>query len=352
MDFIAVMPKIPQDNDMKLFLSILCYLLVFINTSFAAELPATSTLLLETPFSAEHTQQVLAGKITTTDIVPVSKNELAQGVACLVKNDAQINLDTIRQGTWLAPEQHILSSSLVAENATLTDFAGIRFGTRNEHELQRFIDAEAGRELNLSAQEISEFAKLKQAQNNQLVVQNTELLIQNILLNRYKQYRKLGLKGMPPYARGGNKHTQPANQLQTSLEESLGLKKLYPKLYSLLKDYPQDINHALVEDYYWYLVNLGDRPAVGLSHRIHSNNGAATLLIERGYYISHTLDSVQVFVGLIPVQEGALLLYINRTWTEEISGLFSFVKRKIAHKIMLSEMDHVMKNIHICRDAK
>ena len=336
---------------MKLSRFILCYLLVFINTSFAAELPGVSTLLLETPFSTEHTQKVLAGKITNTDIVPVSQNELAQGVACLVKNDAQINLDTIRQGTWLAPEQHILSSALIAENATLADFAGIRFETRHEHELLRFIDAEAGRDLNLSAQEISKFEKLKQAQNNQLDVQNTELLIQNIMLNRYQQYRKQGLKGVPPYARGGDKQTQPESQMETSLEESLGLKKLYPQLYSLLKDYPQDINDAVVEDYYWYLVNLGDRPAVGLSHRIHSNRGAATLLIERGYYISHTLDSVQVFVGLIPVKEGTLLLYINRTWTEEISGLFSFLKRKIAHKIMLSEMDHVMKNIHICRDA-
>ncbi|WP_428355296.1 hypothetical protein [Methyloprofundus sp.] len=308
-----------------------------------------STLLLETPFSEKHTQQVLAGKITTTDIVPVSKNELAQGVACLVKDDAQINLDTIRQGTWLAPEQHILASSLIAENATPADFEAIRFNAQNEKELKRFIDAKEGRELNLSALEISEFAKLKQAQNKHLDVQNTQLLIQNILLKRYQQYRKLGLKGLSPYARGGNKQTQPEYQLKTSLEESLGLKKLYPQLYSLLKDYPQGINDSLVEDYYWYLVNLGDRPAVGLSHRIYSNSGGVTLQIERGYYISHTLDSVQVFIGLIPVKEGNLLVYINRTWTEEISGFFSFVKRKIAHKIMLSEMDHVMKNINICR---
>jgi len=336
MDFKAIYAPTISRNVMKLSQFILCYLLVFINTNLATELPGVSTLLLETPFSAKHTQQVLAGKITTTDIVPVSKNELAQGVACLVKNDAQINLDTIRKGTWLAPEQHILLSSLIAENATLTDFEAIRFNAQNEQELQRFIDAEAGRELNLSAQEISEFAKLKQAQNNHLDVQSTELLIQNILLNRYQQYRKQGLKGVPPYARGDNKHTQPETQLQTSLEESLGLKKLYPQLYSLLKDYPQDINDTVIEDYYWYLVNLGDRPAIGLSHRVLSNSGAATLQIERGYYISHTLDSVQVFVGLIPVKEGTLLLYINRTWTEEISGLFSFIKRKIAHKIMLS----------------
>jgi len=286
------------------------FMLLISNTVFSSELPAVSTLLLETPFSAKHIQQVLDGKIVTTDIVPVSKKELAQGVACLVKKDAQINLDTIRKGTWLAPEQHIILSSMIPEKTSLADFKGIRFNSANEHELQRFSDAHAGNELNLSRPEIREFEKLKATQLNQLDVQSTEQLIQNLLLSRYQKYQKQGLAGIAPYARSDSEQTQAGAQLYTSLEESLALKKLYPQLYSLLVNYPKGVNNAVVEDYYWYLVNLGDRPAVGLSHRIHRTIGGAVLQIERGYYISHTLDSVQVFVGLIPVQEGSLLIYI------------------------------------------
>ena len=327
------------------------FLLIFLNKGIATELPTVSELLLETPFNSKHTKRVLAGNIATTDIIPVSENELAQGVACLVKKDTPTNLDAIRIGTWLAPDQHILLSSLIPDNASIADFKDVRFNSQNEHELQRFINAEVGNELNLSLLETSKFSQLKALENKQLQRANAEQLIQSILLSRYQKYRKQGAKGVAPYARSDDKEVQPGKQLITSLEESLGLKKLYPKLYNSLRQYPQPFELAVTEDYFWYLVNLGDRPAIGLSHRLHSDIDDATFIIERGYYISHTIDSVQVLVGLIPVQEGTLLVYINRTWTEKISGLFSSIKRKIAHNIMISEMEHVMKNIHVCRNS-
>ena len=137
----------------------------------------------------------------------------------------------------------------------------------------------------------------------------------------------------------------------TSLEESLALKKLYPKLYNLLKRYPQPVEYSVAEDYFWYMVDLDDRPAIGLSHRLHTRIDDATFIIERGYYISHTIDAVQIIVSLIPVQEGLLLVYNNRTWTEKITGLFSTIKRKIAYKIMISEMEHVLENLDVCQSS-
>ena len=332
-------------------LLVLTFLLNFISSSIASELPTASEFLLETPFNSNHTKQVLAGEIAATDIIPVSDTEVAQGVACLVKNDTPKNLDAILIGTWLAPEQHILLSSFIPENASLTDFKDVRFNPQHEHEVERFINVEAGNELNLSLQEISKFRNLKASENNQLQMANTEKLLQNILYARYQKYREQGPKGVAPYARGDGKETQPGKQLITSLEESLALKKLYPKLHYFLKQYPQPVNFTVAEDYFWYMVNLGSRPAIGLSHRLHTHIGEATFIFERGYYISHTIDSVQVLVGLIPVQEGTLLVYSNRTWTEKISGLFSTIKRKIAYKIMISEMENVMKNLHVCKKS-
>jgi hypothetical protein len=89
-----------------------------------------------------------------------------------------------------------------------------------------------------------------------------------------------------------------------------------------------------------------------LSHRLHTRIDEATLIIERGFYISHTIDAVQILISLSPVQEGTLLVYTNRTWTEKISGLFSTAKRKIAYEIMISEMEHVLKNINVCRSSE
>ena len=144
---------------------------------------------------------------------------------------------------------------------------------------------------------------------------------------------------------GQNMH----QQLITSVQESQAVKKLYPKLYDFLIHYPQVVELTITDDSFWYMVNLGDRPAIGLSHRLHTKIGTASFIFERAYYISHTLDSIQVLITLIPVQEGTLLIYSNRTWTEKISGLFSSIKRKIAYKIMISGMENVLKKLDVCR---
>ena len=122
---------------------------ILLNSVSASELASVSELLLETPFGAKHIKQVLAGEIAATPVVPVSATELAQGVACLVKSELPKSLDTLLLGTWMIPEEHILSSALLPKNASLTDFNGIRFNSEYEDEIQEFINAEAGSELNL-----------------------------------------------------------------------------------------------------------------------------------------------------------------------------------------------------------
>jgi hypothetical protein len=314
----------------------------------AQDLPTVSDLLLETPFSEKHITQVLAGEIAASKIVPVSKSELAQGVACLVTIDALEKLDTLQGATWLAPEKLILSSGEIADQASLSDFEAIQLHPQHEDEAGYFINAKAGEKLNLSPTEIQQFNELKASTNKPLQPVTVDTLIQNILLTRHQQYRENGLSAIAPYARSKKREVQPGQQLLTSLNEALALKKLYPDVFNMLEQYPRTIDSTFTEDYFWYMVNLDDRPAIGLSHRLHINMNDARFIIERGYYISHSLDSVQIIVALVPVQEGLLLFYTNRTWTGKITGMFNFLKRRIGYNIMMHEMEHVMKNLNIC----
>lgn len=50
---------------------------------------------------------------------------------------------------------------------SLTDFNNIRFSFERESEIQEFINAEAGSELNLSVLEINKFQSLKAEQESQ-----------------------------------------------------------------------------------------------------------------------------------------------------------------------------------------
>jgi hypothetical protein len=299
-------------------------------------------------YSDKHTTQVLAGEIATSKIVPVSESELAQGVACLVTNDALEKLDSIEGATWLAPEKLILSSGEIAVQASLTDFEAVELFPQHEDEAKYFINAKVGKKLNLSTAEINQFNELKASADKPLQPASVDKLLQDILLTRHQQYREKGINGIAPYARSKKLEVQPGQQLLTSLDVSLGLKKLYPDVFNLLEQYPRALDSSFTEDYFWYLVNLDDRPAIGLSHRLHISMNDARFIIERGYYISHSLDSVQIIVALVPVQEGLLLVYTNRTWTGKVTGMFNLLKQGIGYKIMISEMEHVMKNLNIC----
>ncbi len=321
----------------------------FTAVALADELPTVNDLLVDTPFRSNHSKQVLAGEIASTKVVPVSKSELAQGVACLIKGDKLDRLASVQGATWLAPERQIISSARIPNHASVTDFNAIQLQPKYSDEINAYMKAKAGNQLNLSLTEISAFNALQSSEDPQLTLNGVDPLIQKNLLSRYREYREQGLKNLSPYARTRGKEVQPGKQLMISLEESLALKRIYPKIYNALEQYPQASSDVVaVEDYFSYMVDLNDRPAIGLSHRLRIHAEGASFVIERGYYISHTLDTVQIVVALIPVQEGMLLIYTNRTWTEKITGLFSLIKRRIAYNIMIAEMEHVMKNIDLC----
>jgi hypothetical protein len=321
--------------------------------SFAAELPTVADVLIETPFSAKHVAQVLDGKISATKVVPVSKSELAQGVACLVSYDAAEKLDTLEGATWLGPEKLLLAGERIPAEPVLTDFNNVQLHPQYEDETEEYLDAKAGIDLNLSLSEIASFNQLKTSVSEEQQPIAVDQRIRELLLTRHQLYRANGVNGRAPYARKKGREVQPLEQLKISLEESLGLKNHYPAAYSFLEQYPHkrtyDIDFS--EAYFWYIWNLDDRPAVGLSHRLHINVDDARFIIERGHYVSHSLENIQILVAIIPVQEGTLLVYINRTWTHKVTGFFTRIKKMIGYKMMMSEMEHVMENLDVCGDT-
>jgi hypothetical protein len=326
------------------------FLLNLAGQSFAAELPTVAEVLIETPFSAKHVKQVLKGEIATTKVVPVSKTELAQGVGCLISNATLEKLDALEGITWLGPDKLFLASGQIPADPILADFKDARLYPQYEDEIQEYVDAKPGVDLNLSLSEIADFNKLETSVSEGQRPFAVERRIREMLLARQQVYRDQGINGLAPYARKKGREVQPLNQLKISLQESLGLKTHYPAIYSFLEQYP----HANAEDadfseeYFWNIWNLDDRPAVGLNHRLKVSVDGARFIIERGHYVSHSLENLQILVAAIPVQEGTLLVYVNRTWSHKIGGFFSGLKKRIGYRIMLSEMEYVLEKLDVC----
>jgi hypothetical protein len=320
---------------------------------FAAELPTVEGVLIETPFTAKHIAQVLDGKIAETKVVPVSKTELAQGVACLVSYTVAEKLGALEGATLLGPEKLLLAGERIPAEPVLTDFDSVGLYPEYEDEIEEYLDAKAGVDLNLSLSEITEFNQLKTSVPEDQQAIAVEQRIRELLLSRHQVYRENGVYGLAPYARKRGREVQPLGQLKTSLDESLGLKNHYPTVYSFLELYPHKRTYDIDfrDAYFWYIWKLDDRPAVGLSHRLHIKLDDARFIIERGHYVSHSLENIQILLAIIPVQEGMLVVYVNRTWTHKVAGFFTRLKKRIGYRLMMSEMEHVMENLNVCGDT-
>ena len=58
------------------------------------------------------------------------------------------------------------------------------------------------------------------------------------------------------------------------------------------------------------------------------------VLADRHYYVSRSHNAVQAIAGIFPVQEGALVIYGNRTFTDQLGGFGASAKQAIGRKIM------------------
>ncbi len=52
-------------------------------------------------------------------------------------------------------------------------------------------------------------------------------------------------------------------------------------------------------------------------------------LSERTFYASHTYNAQQVYFGVMPFEEGVMVFYLNRTFTDKVD-IFA---RSVAHRI-------------------
>jgi hypothetical protein len=319
----------------------------------AAELPTVAEVLIETPFDDEHVEQVLKGEIAATRVVPVSKTELAQGVGCLISNATLEKIDALEGRTWLGPEKLFLHSGQIPADSVLADFDDVRLYPEYEDEIEEYLDAKPGVNLNLSLSEIADFNQLETSSDKEQRPIAVEKRVRELLLTRHQVYREQGIHGLAPYARKRGREVQPLEQLKISLQESLGLKTHYPAIYSFLEQYPHANAPGIdfSEQYFWNIWKLDDRPAVGLNHRMLVSVDDARFIIERGHYVSHSLENIQILVAVIPVQEGLLLVYVNRTWSHKVAGFFTGLKKRIGYKIMMSEMEHVLENLNVCGDT-
>ena len=312
-----------------------------------AEPPGASEVLHELGFPAEDLQKVLAGQFVNTTLEPTSDRELAVALAFTVSVPPSELAEDARRDLLVTADPDTLAFGRIQGDGSLADFAGVTLAPDRDERARVYLDAKAGQDLNLDSAEIAAF----QALGGKASPEQVEELVRKTLLARYQAYRASGLDGIAPYDRGGKK-TPAAGDLRRASEAALGLKRYAPTLYQVLLGYPKATAPGLEERFEWSNYEAHGTPTFFLTHRFVMPEGDAFVVVQRQFYVSRGYNVEQAIASFLPVKEGTLVAYVNRTSTDQVTGFGGSSKRAIGSRVMASQLESLFAKTRVAADKR
>lgn len=301
-----------------------------------------------TPFSSEDRDLVKNGETASTELIKVADRELAIGVACLIKEDGRDLLQPFRVAKPMLTPKILEAFGQIGKQSTLDSLNGVSLGPKESEEALYYLQAKPGFGLNLSTAEIDVFTSIKVKKPDEASIAQVHKAIQNQLFQRLVSYREKGLDGIDEYAREEGESTQLARDLKASMDASRGLKELAPDFYRAWLEYPGSMLANAKETFFWCRLDIEDRPALALAHRIDAKSNVAEIIGERYFYISRFFDVAHTLVALVPTKQGTLFFYVNRFYVDYWSGLVP-VRRAVGKQVMAGRMKKRLKKLGICK---
>ena len=308
----------------------------------AAALPDVEELLTNIGFPSDAKQRVLDGKFVTTGLEPTSKRELAMAMAFLVHEPPAALIAEVKKDLVERVDPDSIAHGTISGAGNLDDFAGVSFGSDAKKLAKPFFAAEPGEDLNLSTAEIDAFGALAKQGSDAKAVEEQ---LRKLLLARFQAYQSKGLDGIATYAREDRKDTDAGGDLRRAVEAAGGLKKNAPNFYDTLLNYPQSRPAGLEEEFSWTHYMAHGTPVFLLNHRIWMPDGDAWLIADRQYYVTASYNVVQILAAFLPVKGGTLVVYLNRTSTDQVTGFGGSTKRTLGTKVMTSQIEGLFEKV-------
>jgi hypothetical protein len=305
-------------------------LLACLATPASAALPDAKTLLAALGLSQDEIQQVMSGKIVDGTMKPASDRELVASMAFLVKSTPAQIVANIKSGLGARNDPTLKVFGIFQGAGSAADLAKLRLDASRA---SAYTSAAPGDALNLSLQEISSFDKL--AGSDPATVTGA---VRVALLARLDAYQKQGLAGIAPYARKDGGSRSCGDEIRTMTQASKALKQYVPHAYQMLLDYPASKAPGTEETFRWSQIDAHGTPTLTLTHFAYVPDGDAFVVTQRMFYVSATFNCEQALAALLPVQSGTVLIYGNRTSTDQVEGWGGSMKRSIGSELLESQL--------------
>jgi hypothetical protein len=295
-------------------------------------------------FGAEDRAKLEAGEIVSTEIEETTEKQLAVALALKVPATLANVAASVAEGTTLEANRAIKAHGEIdPAQASEAAFAGI---TPDADEVERLLEVEPGSDFNLSSDEIAVFQDLAQQHRagDPAAADAVNVAWRKMLAGRLQAYLAGGLDGIVPYARGGDS-SSAADDLKAAAEGSKLVQQAVPELYQAFLAYPNQSVADVEHRFFWTEQVADDRPVYILTHRMAQQRPDMLVVLARDFYVSHSFNASQGAAGALPVEDGVVIFYANRTSSDQVAGFMSGMRHEIGRGMMRDSLVAAMEDI-------
>jgi hypothetical protein len=262
----------------------------------------------------------------------IEKAELVGMVAVRVRADVEAVLEQLNQG-----QPGVVSVLLDARSdaSVRESFDGYSLRREQTAYLDWFSDPEPDGTFNAGRVELEKMqavvTKAREAGADQAQTRGAmEVAVRDILAARVNEYRNGGLAAISPYDVDG-KQIYPGDYLASSMRSMELLAEEEPDFYRAFVDYPkaqtQHYDHQFVVT--TETESNSGRPLTSLKHWMVERRDGFTLIGERKFYISHSLDAMHTLILLLEEGDQCYVFLLNQSFTQKVTGFGSFIAHKV-----------------------
>jgi hypothetical protein len=186
------------------------------------------------------------------------------------------------------------------------------------------------RSLNLSVPEGDQLARLDPAAPD--LGGRARAVLSGILGARLRAYAARGLGGVEPYVRESGKVVDPRVELRSALASLSFVHAAFPRVLDRLAAADPECS------YYWMERSVEREQVLVLSAELRARGAASALGADIHFYASSEYNSMLTLVGVIPYADASLVFAVNHTFTDQVTGLGSSVRRSIGRNLVASQL--------------
>lgn len=307
----------------------------------SAQLPDAEALLRDLGFVADEISRVKTGEFVEGSIAASNERELVAAIAFLVQTSPTELVNQLRRDLLDRVDPNTIAYAMADGTPSLASFATLRLEPDAQKRAKAYLEARPGEDLNLSSEEIAAFHALGSAP----APADVEAEVKRALLARLQAYQAQGLGGIAPYARSGGKTPSAGDALRLATAATKRLEALIPNAFQALLAYPRVRPAGFEESYDWSQFRAHGMPTFALTHSIFVPEGQSWLVAQRQFYVSSGYNCEQSISAFIPMQQGTLVVYSNRTSTDQVTGWGGGAKRAIGSKLLASGLESLYAKV-------